>query len=332
MAKWLRVIAAFGLAVLCWEVILSFVSGRSSGYLKLANLGVVARPGTIIEAREGFAVSHINSHYTRGAEFDIEDKSKQRVLVLGDSYSMAAQVSEEETFERVTESLFAGHGQSNVQVINAGQFGKGPAYYLSYGKGWADWLQPQFVVIQLNEGDFTSDFYDKGKDAYVKRSGNELSIALNPKKQSRFANLLPRLSILTRAEYIWQEHTGSGKPASAKKKTPPSSFAEEARWFMQQAKAAFPHVAVVYVPTMDYHNEETLNELPLLEVSLREAAQAEGVPYVDMRPQYAQHYHETKQPCHGFNNTHLGSGHINGYGHRLLGEALYALLNPLLKP
>ncbi len=330
MFKLLRVGLALLSAVLCWEIIITFLSERIPGFDIGTGLGVVARQGTSIQGLEGFSIERINSHYTRGAEFDLHDANTRRVVVLGDSYTEATQVDERSSFSQVAQQKFLDNGRSDILMVNAGHSGKSPPYYIATGKAWMDFLRSDFVVVQLNEGDFTSDFYNSAQDAYIKHDGDQLTLIRKPLEQSSYASLATHSGIVTRVKRIMAERKGAEKKKTSKKPIDPS-FAKETLWFMHEAKKVFPYVAVVYVPTMDYHQRDTLSQLPPIEVSLEAAAKAEGMPYINMRPQYAQYFFETNQPCHGFNNTIPGIGHINGYGHRLLGEELYKLISPMLK-
>lgn len=325
MAKGLKIVGAFVLAALCWEILLTFVDERNSGYLKSDKLGIVAQQGSIFEGKEGFSITHINSSHFRGAEFDKNDASKHRVMVLGDSYTLAAQVDEASSYVRVAESLFAQNGRADVQLLNTGQFGKGPAYYLHYGKGWAEALAPEFTVVQLNEGDFKSDFSDKSRDAYAEAFESGYRVKQNPKEPDKLRSLLTKSTVINITAVKAEEFLKSRKPQRKTSQEPPS-YDRQTQWFMQELKATFPKTAIVYIPTMDYHAPETLGVAPALEVSIERAAQAQGIPFLNMRSRYAQYYRETKQPCHGFNNSIPGEGHINGYGHRLLGEELYKLI------
>lgn len=329
MSKWLKVGLALLLATLSWEVLITLLAERHTGHDVDALFGVVAKPGTVFNGREGFSIERINSHYTRGAEFDVNDASKRRITVLGDSYTEATQVDEDSSFVATTQRKFVENGRTDVLMVNDGHSGKSPPYYIDTGKSWMDFLKSDFVVVQLNEGDFTSDFYSSSQDIYVKRDGDKFTTIRKPQKQGKASGYAKLSAVITRLRVVVEERSQN---KSKKTKKPPvdPSFAKEALWFMHEAKAIFPHFAVLYIPTMDYHQRETLSLLPPLEVSLEAAAKAEGVPYINMRSLYARYFLETNQPCHGFNNTIPGTGHINGYGHRLLGEELYKLISPLV--
>ncbi len=329
MKQGLRIVSALLLAVFCWEVLLTFLNSRTTGYLLDAKLGEVERPGIAVNGKEGFSVFRINSRYCRGAEFDLRESGTRRVTVLGDSYTAGAQVSDGSVYLQVAQREFVKSGRNDIQLLNAGQSGKSPAYYLLFGKPWLESLDSNFLVIQLDEGDFASDFYDPYVDVYVERRGETFTLRHSLQKQGEFARRSPRSSILIRLKAMFKEWSDERATRKAQQ-PPPSAFVKETFWFMHEAKRIFPHVAVVYIPSMHYHDLKNLAQFTPLEVSLAEAAKTEGVPYINLRPQYAQYFLETKQPCHGFNNTIPGNGHINGYGHRLLGEELYKLISPML--
>lgn len=326
MKKRLRIISALLLALLSWEVLATFLSERRTGRFVDPELGLLGKPGLIIQGREGFSIGRINSHYVRGADFDVNDASKRRIVVLGDSYTEAIQVSEAETFVQTAQRMFAEEGRPDVQMINAGRSAKSPPYYIATGRAWMRRLNSDFAILQLDERDFTADFYDSSAEAYAKRDGDNFILIRKPPKQSRGGRYAHYSSVALRLMRALEERSPSPRPPLET-----SAFEKETRWFMREARRIFPHLAVVYIPAMKYHNRETLGKLTPLEVSLQAAAKAEGVPYLNMRPYYARYFLETKQPCHGFDNTVPGTGHINRYGHRLLGEELHRLILSMLQ-
>jgi hypothetical protein len=100
----------------------------------------------------------INSHGLREREIDYEKPpGLRRVLVLGDSFVEATEVSVEEAFPRRLEAHLGDQGGPPTQVINAGAVGYGTAqeYLLLKHEGLR--YQPDLVVLLFFSGNDVSD-------------------------------------------------------------------------------------------------------------------------------------------------------------------------------
>lgn len=93
---------------------------------------------------------YINSHGLRGKEFGIEKKpSIVRILLLGDSNTYGARVSNEETHAVLLENILNKHGEK-YEVINAGHssYTIREEYEYFTSKGYK--LNPDIIVIEFN--------------------------------------------------------------------------------------------------------------------------------------------------------------------------------------
>jgi hypothetical protein len=100
----------------------------------------------------------INSHGLREREIDYEKPpGVRRVLVLGDSFVEATEVSVEEAFPRRLETRLQEDSQQQTQVINAGAVGYGTAqeYLLLKHDGLR--YQPDLVILLFFSGNDISD-------------------------------------------------------------------------------------------------------------------------------------------------------------------------------
>lgn len=83
-----------------------------------------------------------------------------------------------------------------------------------------------------------------------------------------------------------------------------------------------------------YHPSTTLNPDGSITLSTDEATDAafaqlceeNGIYFLDMRDRFLTEYEQNHILPYGFANTSVGSGHLNKYGHEMMAEELYALM------
>jgi lysophospholipase L1-like esterase len=109
-----------------------------------------------VQRSEGFATVSTNSRGFRDAEWEIEKPADTvRIAVLGDSFTEATQVAEEERFTELVEKqlgeqgLFGGR---KIEVMNFGTSGYGTAQQLMTWRHDVKPYQPDFVVLAFLSG------------------------------------------------------------------------------------------------------------------------------------------------------------------------------------
>lgn len=83
-----------------------------------------------------------------------------------------------------------------------------------------------------------------------------------------------------------------------------------------------------------YHPSTTLEKDGTITFSTTEAEEntfselcaENGVYFLDMRDRFQREYDENHILPYGFSNTSVGSGHLNRYGHEMMAEELYAMM------
>ena len=123
-------------------------------------IGYVLAPGTWLWGREGWALSHWEPHGVRRAPPWSEDAIP--VLVAGDSYTEAVQVSDEETFPHRLDVLLSPGGSEHagardVRAIAVGRAGASLPDYIVWAARWDELFAPAVVVVELADEDFLYD-------------------------------------------------------------------------------------------------------------------------------------------------------------------------------
>ncbi len=333
-----RQIASWLLALVCafavWEVLASQFVRRTQPLKPLADTPVRFREGVIVASDEGFGRVEFSKE---GFRMPTPPKDlSPKVLILGDSYAEALQVGPGKDLASVMMASLEEQG-IKAGVWNAGASGRSPAHYLALSAHYQKTLSPDLVVIQLNASDFNDDLDRLAEGFGFEAEGDGWKL-VTPKAPpgSSTVDLLMRSSVL----YITGTRMkgGGGGHGAPAKKTPEEiekerqeKAAKKARfaaWLVPQLAAAYPSLAITYIPSYDYFAKGGVPEPE--EAALEEACAKAGIPFVNGREAFRRGFEETGEPGHGFSNTTPGTGHINATGHRILGQELAKALGSVL--
>jgi len=110
-----------------------------------------------------------NSIGLRASKEFSKQKTKKRLLFLGDSFTYGMGVSNNETFPYLVEQLLQAEGK-NMEVINAGNPSKGTDYALKFYTYFGKKFQPDIVCLCF----FPNDFSDNALGMYYKLINGKL--------------------------------------------------------------------------------------------------------------------------------------------------------------
>ncbi len=341
LAWFLKVTVAFITALLVWEVLLGeFVLQKPTSRTH-ATLGRIYGQGLYVQGKEGYGRTVLNELGLRAPSFQEEplQAGGQRVLVLGDSYTQAMQVSDNEAFPQRLNALLGDY----TQVINAGREGASPADYIALAEYNQQTFNPDVVVVQLNEGDFTKDLLSENQTFFYEQTAKGYSLEENKalisanELASRFVSLQSVLNFSTVRVAVERLGAMTPETVAPEAMTQPSSEqaalqeagSQEDKWgdsslenfIVQELKRAYQTPILLYIPQLDYFSEDYAKANPT-ETYLYEAARDAGVTFISLRPDFVARYSQTNEPAHGFANTQPGTGHINALGHEIAAERL----------
>jgi hypothetical protein len=333
-----RAIAAFLGAWLAWEVVLRNTVIRRPGYATHSELGRIYKPGTYVHGTEGYSRTRINSLGFRDTWEPRKDQARQRILFLGDSFSEALQVRDGKSFVDLIERS-AGWP---VEAINAGRSGGSPAHYIHLRSFYLQQIRPSQVVIQLNNGDFLEDALNTRRNFYIVTNGtsyttvhNKTFSSANPlmQKLGMLRGLLEFSTIALAAEsvkFIIQSRKSPAVTVSsaARPDQDGDGLKELVRWTIRELQK-YPRAIILYIPNLNYGH---LNETPATEFAIEAACHESGVPLVNMRNAFIEHYQNTYEPAHGFANQKPGTGHLNEVGHQLTARELLKQMKAVPAP
>lgn len=329
------VIAAFILALLAWELLLSQLVLQKPTSQTHGELGRIYGQGLYVQGKEGYGRTFLNELGLRSPSLTDEplQEGERNILVLGDSYTQAMQVSDEVAFPQHLNDLLGEH----TKVINAGREGASPADYIALAEYNKDTFNPDEVIVQLNEADFTRDLLSDKQTFYYEETTRGFNLRENKtvvssnELASRFANLQSLLNFsvvriaLEHVEALRASKTHSTNEAV--QTTPQQTDGSLECFIVSELKKAYRQPILLYIPEIDYFSPDyALSHAT--EQELAKAARELGVTFISLRPDYIALYRNRHRPAHGFTNTQPGTGHINPLGHEVAAERLAQVLAP----
>jgi lysophospholipase L1-like esterase len=146
-----------------------------------------------------------NEYGHRGPSYPLaREQGKQRILVLGDSFTDGAQVGEDDLFTALLERLNPGW-----QVLNAGVIGYGTVQQLLYLQTAGLKHQPDLVLLMVFENDLTDNcspaYPGMGPRPYARLSGTSIEILNDPEglEFRKYALPVPFLNALNRNSLLF---------------------------------------------------------------------------------------------------------------------------------
>ncbi|HLH52762.1 MAG TPA: SGNH/GDSL hydrolase family protein [Verrucomicrobiae bacterium] len=267
------------------------------------------------------------------------------ILLVGNSYTEAMQVTDEQHYGHLLEQELRRAGKS-IPVLPFGRSGYSVADYIAQAQNIQALFHPKWVVIQVDRRDFEDRAWTKMDSSVARftRSDQAGDIKVVPQStptrtrnsllrrfSQRFPELFPyhfiygrilEFTLWVRNERPWFHVLA--KPVSASSMTRPDSSYPLDREVALLAEAYHHRLTLLYLPRFDPRNPAA----PAAdETTIRELAQKNGLRFVSLGASFAQIARSGESPF-GFDNTEFNAGHWNRYGHAAAAQLLAAdLLN-----
>ncbi len=267
---------------------------------------------------------HINSHSTRGADFEtVRPPNTIRILSLGDSRTFGWGVSDSETYSERLRSMLekSNGGKEKVEVINAGVNAWSYPQILVYFREIALQYHPDVVI--LADANFWTQFSEKNSPEFVEKFMNRV----------RLKNFLRHFAIYhyvieVKLKDFYERHRDKFIPVDPKndpmfkeqqQKDPNAVFRSAIEGICQVAQSNRIKPVLVFIPTLaDF---ATTNSPSILEVKA-EVGKSLNVPLLDlrtaMRPELNSLYLEG-DPVH-----------FNQRGNEIIASQLFEVLTNLV--
>lgn len=327
--SWLRVVLGVALGMGVMEVVIRQIWWHQRvdvpGYVKIGT------PGTrTVWRTEGSGVTHRDENGYRVGYAANADK----VLVLGDSYTEALEVDDDEVYTYRAQERLAAEG-IGLALVNGGTAGRSTADYVAFAERHKQLVHPVWTVIQLRDDDLGADALAPGKTRFVRGDDGKLAPLVDePRTAPGLRDLIwNNPSILVR--YTFFKFHRLGEEAE---KDPPlfraGSVAADASATAAPAVAAeAPVEEIVELLRTTWGGRLTIVNLPYLDFGparirpvettrrLFEYCAKRGISCIEPTEEFLALARRHKSP-YGFSNTGFNYGHMNVDGHAALGEAL----------
>ncbi len=282
--------------------------------------------------------------------------NKPVLLILGDSYTEAIQVQDEDHFAHLLEKRLG-----SVPVLAVGRAGYSVADYVAGAATFKRLFKPAWVVIQVGAGDFLADAWMKKEGGYSYFETDRGSARVRTMDRGRASMVIPppsgslNLVSLPVTQPGWLSTEVREKcpfwfplvTFGYLRKSELKDWIEDQRqpWFRAAAAGPseqgpsvdgtgqYPLDAEMKLLAKAYEGRLSLLYLarfdpkhPLAEAgienTLHELAQKYGVSFVSLREKFPELAAAGRAP-YGFSNTRFNWGHWNRYGHRAAAELLF---------
>lgn len=331
--KWVvKALAAFFAALLLWEGILQLTTIRSTGYKYDPVLGKIANEGTYINGQEGYGWTRIYADGAIGRPYPdasakrAKSSDERRILFIGDSFTEANQVMTAVKFPYQVERKWAQAGNGRIESFDAGRSSGSPAYYIHLADYYRERIDPDYVVVQINENDL-KDVKNDGANFYIGEENGRYRTVFNESFRSgnavaaKLAGLyrLLEFSTVRVASEKLQNLLADEAVEPADNRDPTGDLAVT-EWMLAELRLKYPHLVVLFLPELDFRGD--LNEQGYFEQLVVQAAKDQKVDLINMRAPFAGLYQRQHKIPYGFANTQYGTGHMNSYGHDLTSDVL----------
>jgi hypothetical protein len=325
------------LTVACGTALALFtLEGVSRWYLNYVSvqdpvLGAIVPAGYTVRSRiEGSGVAHYEDRGVRRAA-DMGPRPGAPILCLGDSFTEAYQVSDEDVYTTLVERSLNRAGVP-ATVLNFGKSDASVADYVAHSQAYETAFTPIWTVVQVHDRDFTSEAWEPWKNHFRQRC-NTCSVEvvpITPAPENAVRRTMrwlrnrsaltgfggTRLLELVIASRQTREAAGAAELRSAKP-TSTNDFpvTEELRML---ADAYDGHLTVLLLGSFDPARPSRDTDG---EAAVKRAAREAGISLASSKDEYAALAEEGIAP-HGFSNTALNDGHMNAAGHAAAARVL----------
>ena len=339
---------ALALTLCAGEVLVRSLIGGTSPQVFDPEIGFTYLPySRLFQAKEG--TTHLRFNALGLNDEDVGPKSGRcRVLVIGDSYTAALQVPQEENFTSVAERL-----NPRLDVVNGGRDGLFFGDFHKVFSRLAGPVNPDLVVYVVSKRSVDEDIHlaDFSVDADPVTGAVRDAVMRVERKEALkqfFAPILRESALATRlaaqlqppaVDTVTQIRGGSAWITSLQgaKKTRPEDSSKRASdedvvSFVLRRLAERGPAAVLYIDALTYRPNQhaavaTLSQKA--EELIRLASERAGIRLFNTSDYLIASVERTGQPPNGFNNAVVPGGHLNPRGHDAVAHALVDLVRDM---
>lgn len=299
--------------------------------LALITVEAVARSYAFIPAtggkkvwnREGNAVSN----WRNGIRLPISSQDTRRILVLGDSFTAALHVADDQTFCFLAERLLREAGIDRV-FLNAAAPALGLPDHIYRGKALVERERASWTLVVINDDDFEKSAWSKANTHFVRTDG-KLEVRPAVEQPGRFDGVMKPLRGESAAvQNGFLQYKGLLQMAAAWR-----PFRAEPLAAKQQNKREYPVAEELALAQAVFAGRVTFVHLGVgasavtaTEAAFRSACEQQQLSCVTTREQLAS-LRRGGVPPQGFPNSGWDTGHLNPWGHEVVAQSIARALS-----
>lgn len=264
------------------------------------------------------------------------DKNNIDILIMGSSHTLAYNVNRDENYASILHEKLKNDSELNdcSEVYNIGMWGH--IWYAlanDFNNAYRTYHPSKYVIMEIHD--------------YLGFSIESLDEIINneyPREGFANSKLLDTLRLFPYIQLAMHQMNNILIQNRSEGKTSKTSVVELNENDYKEYEKKLDEIIVninkllqdshcklilLYQPHLVLNKDGTANVVKLKDdyVSVfKDVCSRNNVIFCDMSIEFINYYNKNHQLPHGFLNTAVGEGHLNKYGHRIIGEELYRII------
>lgn len=292
-----------------------------------------------INAYEGYGITHFDKN---GYCNENKELAESYVLLMGSSHVEGTHVSDKDKMNYQLNKLMGGEDKLKVYSIACAGH-----YFQDICRGFyaatKEYPNTSAIVIEL----FKTDFSEKELENSLQRSEYDpKSTAQNlyenrstvTKIKNMISSYFPYFTELKNKQFLTADFELDLLPKKMKnekkneEKINMVKYVDTITEMLSTMRAEYDKpIIVLYHPYLVINKDGKMviqRETESYEI-FSDLCKKNGVTFVDVGDDFVEEYNKHNIIPYGFNNTSMGTGHLNKYGHKIIAERIYETLKKL---
>lgn len=311
-----------------------------------------------LQGLEGYAILH----YLANGEVQTPDQGGTSIVVLGDSTTLAAQVSPDSNYVSLTEVALRERGY-NVDLHNLGRSARIISDHVYMAPAVKAAYAPTYLIVQVSPDSFTLSYDSANENYFVDPGDGNLTLVHqepSSKRDLAYRNFITRSGLLDHLDFrVWYSIQEIAKKYAPRSNTPGADRAANqnvnanpetipdamgGREYREQVfsqvralKDAYPDSRIIFLvifsaPKIDSDPNSGIDWARLSDIYLVDLLKKiNGVEVVSTQKAFQEFYKKHTVLPRGTFNSAFNFGHLNTYGHQAVAQALTRVMQEILK-
>jgi hypothetical protein len=346
LSTWPKLLLATIINIAIWEIFFRLFISSPCTQIFDNELGYINQPRLeYLETMEGYSRTRFNSLGFNDEEPMQKNEGTRNIFIVGDSYTEAFQVAKGKCYTQIAEDLvnLKPPLNKNIDIIKIARDGFIPIHYPIVINRFIERFNPEFIILQFASHS-GGDLYSKDLEAAYSIKGELTSLNLETRMEDKYKNIFRNflnnsslfyyfirkynsfiMNYVNKLIIVKNEKTQI-KDFSIKKPVTVEDMSARFTFLIKQIMQFKVKVVILYLPGPgEYFDDKNEKHHETLE-ALRLTTERLSIPLLDTTEDFNRFYKEKAIPLNGFINSLPGKGHLNIYGHKIVGEKIAGYL------